>query len=84
MPKSSHTTSYSVCHTVVGPLVVPEAQFGSYAVTPHLAWDNGEVSGPSDNWSHVPLTTEHLLLAICALSGAQRAVLFMALNVERT
>ena len=63
--------------TPIGQLVVDEAEFGpTFPVTPFMSWDNGEVSGPYDNWRRVRLTVEHLVLAIESLNDLQRAVFF--------
>ena len=62
-----------VLPVVIGPLVVPEAR---NLVTPYLSWDNGEVSGPSGNWRHAPLTVEHLTLAVESLGEDGRAAFF--------
>ena len=63
--------------TPIGPLVVDEAGFGPiFPVTPFMAWDKGEISGPYDNWGRVRLTVEHLVLAIESLNDLQRAVFF--------
>lgn len=66
----------------VGKLGVTEAFGITFPVTPFLSWDNGEISGPFDNWRRAPLTVEHLLLAVEALSVEQRA-LFFAEVLER-
>jgi len=63
--------------TPIGQLGIDEAGFGpTFPVTPFMAWDNGEVSGPYDNWKRVRLTVEHLVLAIESLNDLQRAVFF--------
>lgn len=65
----------------IGTIAIPEAGFGdTFPVTPYVAWDNGEVSGPTANFRYALLTPEHLLLAIQSMSERDREAFLSELS----